>query len=145
MYQTINLYYTKDQPCTANCTTTSASNMHQHLYHNKCINHAPTPVPCTSTINHVHQHHAKYQSCTIPCINHVHQQCTSTPVPTMYLNHVPYHLIMPYTIYHRIYQASIINGVTQPSTNITKRCISCMCFHIPSVLLNNVSISMIGL
>jgi hypothetical protein len=55
MYQTINLYDTKDQLCTTACTTTSASNMHQHLYNNKCINHAPTPIqqqvhqPCTKT------------------------------------------------------------------------------------------------
>jgi hypothetical protein len=65
-------------------------------------------------------------------------------VPIMYLNHnhIPYHSIMSYAMYHRIYQESTINGVPQPSTNMTKRCISYLCFHIPSVILNNVSISM---
>jgi hypothetical protein len=165
-----NLYHTKvHQPCTNN------------LYHNKCINHAPTPVPkCINhaptpvpnlCINHAPYNQTMYQPVTMhqPCtINMYHmphhtmyintipstntmyhtmyQPCTSTPVPyhvpTMYLNHIPYHSIMPYTIYHRIYQASTINGVPQPSTNITKRCISYMCCHIPSVILNNVSISM---
>jgi hypothetical protein len=32
MYQTINLYHTKNQLCTTTCATTSASTMHQHLY-----------------------------------------------------------------------------------------------------------------
>jgi hypothetical protein len=138
-----------------------ASTMYHNLYHNKCINHAPN-LYHISTINH-HQPCINHVPYHVPCLNHqpctstpytmyhtmyqhVHQQCTSTPVPyhvpTMYLNHIPYHSIMPYTIYHRIYQASTINGVPQPSTNITKRCISYMCCHIPSVILNNVSISM---
>jgi hypothetical protein len=145
MYQTINMYHTKHQLC----TTTSASIVHQHLYQivhqpctntctKPCINHAPQPLPYASTIKQVHENHTKYQSCTIPCINHVHKHLYHT----MYLNHVPYYSIIAYTIYHRIYQASIINGVPQPSTNITKRCISYTCFHIPSVFLNNVSISM---
>jgi hypothetical protein len=159
------------QPCTKSCTKPSTCTI-------PSINYLPQPVPqlvyqpctntCTMYLNHQpctstpYQvpilYHIMYQpctstvyinTCTIPCINHVHQQCTSTPipyhVPTMYLNHIPYHSTMPYTIYHRIYQAGTINGVSQPSTNITKRCISYMCFHIPSVFLNNVSISMISL
>jgi hypothetical protein len=32
-YQTINLYNTKNQLCTTTYITTSASTMHQHLYH----------------------------------------------------------------------------------------------------------------
>jgi hypothetical protein len=73
--------------------------------------------PCTSTMY--------INTCTIPCTNNVSQPYT-----------------MPYAMYHKIYQASTINGVPQPSTNITKRCIPYMCYHIPSVFLNNVSISM---
>jgi hypothetical protein len=83
-------------------------------------------IPST---NHVYMYHLHQQcyinTCTIPCTNNVSQPYT-----------------MPYAMYHRIYTTSTINGVPQPSTNITKRCISYMCYHIPSVFLNNVSISM---
>jgi hypothetical protein len=47
----------------------------------------------------------------------------------MYLNQVP----------------SSPRYVPQPSTIITKICILCMCYHIPIVYLNNVSISMVDL
>jgi hypothetical protein len=115
------------QPCTNTCTTTTASTMNQHLYqsvHQQCTRNVPNRVS-TMYIN------------TLPSISHVPYN-----VPTMCLKHIPYHSIMSYTMYHRIYQASTINGVPQPSTNITKRCISYTCFHIPSEILNNVSISM---
>jgi hypothetical protein len=159
MYQdhqhTITRYVS--QPCTKPSTVPyQASIVYHNLYHNKCINHAPTPVP-NNCINHAPHHnlyHMPQPSTmyinTIPSTNpvpyHAHQPCTSTPipyhVPTMYLNHIPYHSIMPYTKYHRIYQASTINGVPKPSTNITKRCISYICCHTSSVILKNVSISM---
>jgi hypothetical protein len=53
------------------------------------------------------------------------QQCTSTlvpyHVPTMYLNHIPYHSIMPYTMYHmdissKYHQMVYLNKV--PKTKI---------------------------
>jgi hypothetical protein len=80
------------------------STMHHNLYHKNFINHAPTPVPkCASTMHH---------NCVKPCINHAHQQCTSTPIPchvstmyhTKYINHQ--HL------YHTMYQPC-----TTPSTS----------------------------
>jgi hypothetical protein len=65
MYQTINLYHTKYQLCTATYTTTSALTMHQHL-------HQIVHQSCTNT-------------CSKPCIHHapqlsqtVHQSCTNT-------------------------------------------------------------------
>jgi hypothetical protein len=107
--------------------------MHQHvpstIYHNKCINHAPTPLPNHASTMHLNLYnmpqpstiYTKYQTCTIPCIipcvNHTHQLCTSTMyintipcanlvpyhVTTMHhkkcLNHISYHSIMPYTMY----------------------------------------------
>ena len=117
------------------------------MYHNKCINHAPTPVPNHASTKHHNLYQTMHQPCTITCIICLkHKPCTSTPyhvpifyhtmyqpctsthvpyhVPTMYLNHIPYHSIMPYTMHHRIYQESTINGVPQQSTNITKICIS---------------------
>jgi hypothetical protein len=109
--------------------------MHHNTYTKPCINHA------------TQLYQTMHQPCTTTCTIWLnHQPCTSIfvayHVPTMYLNHIPYHSIMPYTKYHRIYQESTINGVPQQSTNITKRFISYMCCHIPSVFLNNVSILM---
>jgi hypothetical protein len=91
MYQTINLYPNKHQPCTTTCTTTSASTMHQHPYHvpqlsTMYINTIPSinPVPyhvSTMYIDNVHKHpcHTMYINLyTIPCINHVHQHMYHT-------------------------------------------------------------------
>jgi hypothetical protein len=47
------------------------------MYHNKCINHAPS------------LYHTKYQSCTIPCANHVHQHHTMYQSYTISC-HTPY-------------------------------------------------------
>jgi hypothetical protein len=107
MYQNINLYYTNDQLY----TKTSVSMMHQHLYNKKCINHPPTLVPCTSTINHVHQH--MYHT--------VYQQCIST------IYHIPYHSIMPYTIYHNISSFKCLKKVPNNQD------------HIPSIFLSHAS------
>jgi hypothetical protein len=115
--------------------------VYHNLYHTKYINHAPTPVPnCASTMNHNIYHMPQPSTTyinTIPSTNIVPYHLS-----TMYLNHIPYHSTFPYTMYHRIYQVSTIIGVPQPRTNITKRCISYKCCHIPCVILNNVSISM---
>jgi hypothetical protein len=86
--------------------------------------HVPYHVP---TMYHASTMHIN--TCTM--YHTMHQPCTS---------HQPYH-----TMYHNIYQTSNTNGVPQPSTIITKRCILSMCYHIPSVYLNNVSISMVDL
>jgi hypothetical protein len=129
MYQdhqhTITRYVS--QPCTK---PYQASTMYHNLYHNKCINHAPTPIPnCASTM-HLNLYHmpqpstmyTKYQSCIIPCINHVHQHhtkyqsCTITMcqpyTSTMYINTctIPYqqcistiyHITLNHAMYHKI-------------------------------------------
>jgi hypothetical protein len=80
-------------PSTTTYTTIGASTMQKHLYqtmYQPCTtivpNHASTMV-----INNVHQHlyHTMYQTCTtpitstintIPCANHAHKSCTSTPI-----------------------------------------------------------------
>jgi len=54
------------------------------MYHNTCINHAP------------YLYHTRYQSCTIPSINHVPYH-VSYCVPTMHINHVHQH----YTMYQQ--------------------------------------------
>jgi hypothetical protein len=129
MYQTINLYHTKHQPCTTTCTTTSASTMHQHLYQ-LCINHAPTPVPnraSTMHLNHLYPTvHQPYQLYHIPCTNHVPYH-----VSTMYINHhhVPYHV--PTIPYHTMCQPCtstmyIIHTMCQPCTSIYH-----IMYHIP--------------
>ena len=133
--------------------------MHQHvpqlvpssawtMYHKKCMNYVPKQVYQSCT-NHVPVPY------TIPCSNHANQPCTST----MHINtytlyhtmcqpwnvlHIPYQAPnLYYTMYHKICWTSNTKSVFQPSTITTKRCLLCMYYHMPSVYLNNVSISMV--
>jgi hypothetical protein len=103
MYQPC-INHVPNQPCTIN----------------KCINHAPTPVP-----NHVHQ------PCTSTCTKHVHQPCTminhqpcTKPcnTSTMYINtnHVPYHVstmhhnkCLNHIPYHAIHHMPINQDMNQ--------------------------------
>jgi hypothetical protein len=138
---------------------TSASTITHNLYHNKCINHAPTPVPNHASTMHQHLYQTMHQPCTITCtICLNHQPCTSTPyqvpimyhtmyqpcmhqhmyinnvpyhVPTMYLNHIPYHSIMSnhHTPCTIIYQESTIKVYLKKVPNNQD--------HIPSICLNH--------
>jgi hypothetical protein len=124
--------------CTMHHASTCAIPVPSTMYHNMCINHASTIyqsciIPCaTMHINHayqhVHQHHTMYQSCTIPSINHVPQQCTSTMciqpctntctkpcASTMHLN--LYHMPQPSTMYH-VPSTNMYHTMYQPCTSI---------------------------
>jgi hypothetical protein len=67
------------QPCTNTCTITSASTMHQHLYH--------VPQPSTMYINMYHHH--VHQQCILnhiqPCTN---QMPSTHHICTISLNHI---------------------------------------------------------
>jgi hypothetical protein len=131
------------------------------VYHNTCINHAPTPIPNHTSTMHQHLCQTMHQPCTITCtICLNHQPCTSTPyqvpilyytmyqpctstlvpyhVPTIYLKHIPYHLIMSYTMYHWIYQASTIKDVPQQSTKQPRSYTNICLNHAPNMCLKHV-------
>jgi len=79
------------------------STMYQNLYHNKCINDAPTPVPNHASTMHHNMYHMPQPStmyintCTIPCTNNVSQPYTiyhitqsfHTPCTIGYIKKVP--------------------------------------------------------
>jgi hypothetical protein len=92
--------------------------------------------PCTSIINHVHQP-----------VNH--QPCTSTyTIPTMYINHVPYHVHQPCINPYQVHQPCTISCTstmyqTSTCTNITKTCTSYMyqeyaSHHAPNMCLKHI-------
>jgi hypothetical protein len=107
MYQTINMYHTKYQPCNTTCTTTSDSTMHQTMhqpytntYTKPSINHAPTPMPNHASTMHHNLYHMPQPS-------------------TMYINTIPSTKIVPYhvsTMYINTCTIPCTNKVSQPYT-----------------------------
>jgi hypothetical protein len=147
MYQTINLYHTKNQLCTTTCTINKcnhAPTMYQTVHQpctntctKPCINHAPQPIPYASTINNVYQvpilYHTMYQPCTLTMLYHtMYQQCIST------IYHITQSCHTPYTIG---YIKQVLSMVYLNQLNNQEMYLIHV-FHIPSVFLINVSISM---
>jgi hypothetical protein len=116
------------------------STMYHNLYHNKCINHAPTPVPNRASTMHLNL----YQT--------MHQQCISTPyhVPTMHINYVhqpcTISCIIPCPNYAHKPCASILYINTIPCTNPVPYHVSTMhhnkCLnHIPYHAIHHMPIN----
>jgi hypothetical protein len=93
--------------------------MHHNLYHNKCINHAPTPVPNRAS-NHVHQHHTIYQKISsMKCLNHMPRICAKC-VPSIYQDHQQ----VPLSMYQSYINTTnkILSHCTIRYTNKTQTC-----------------------
>jgi hypothetical protein len=110
-----------------------SSIVYHNLYHNKCINHAPTPIPCTSVH---HLYHTMYQQC-ISNIYHITQSC-HTPYTIRYTKQV---LSMVYLDQVLTSSSDVSHTYTNTSTryqrkhhqHVTKmylkQCASIMCQH----------------
>jgi hypothetical protein len=95
----ISTMYINTIPCTSHVPYQAST-----VYHNRCINHEPTPIQNHASTMYFNVYHMPQPSTMYPSTNHVPYH-----VSTMYINNVHQH--MYHTMYHIQYTMKFVSPI----------------------------------